>query len=156
KKWACWTMTALVVSGCSGDGGNSSPGASGFQGVCLGAKHQFYDDSQYGDACRAYFNDPATCAKGGGGAWTARTFCSGFPTTCRNYTRDKCATQPGCAWYGPPDCSDEASCNEYMYVDEGQCALVPRSYAGACSGKAYIDLAALCGSGPSAPAIMCG
>jgi hypothetical protein len=140
--------------GCSSDDSDKGSEKPGFEGVCLGWERQFYDDTEYSNACREHFNQRATCQAVDGCGWLSDTYCSGIPKQCRTYEKSACATAPGCTWYAPPDCKDEADCNRVMYQDDGGCSGIPSSIIATCSGKALIDLSDLCDRPKPAPSTL--
>ena len=47
-------------------------------------------------------SEQAICAVNTGCSWGAREVCRGEPRACETFTRDACATQPGCMIFEPP------------------------------------------------------
>jgi len=152
----CSSALCAVASGCSSGGPAQS---TAFQGICLGAERLFYDSSQYGDPCRAYFNTQTMCAKVDGCQWTASVFCQGTPKPCEEYPESQCDQALGCSWYPPSKCSDRASCAQMMLVDDGGCTYVNLDdgyVAGCMVAGVYVDYGNLCqGAAPYAKPYTC-
>ena len=148
-KLAC-LFPALVLIGCSSGDENAAPSQAAFDGICLGPKRVFYDDSAYGSACRAHLNAQTECTSVEGCTWSS-TACTGDPQKCQTYGSEaSCSGKPLCKWYRATRCDSPTNCHEVMLTEDGGCAVVTqlKGLGGYCEGNAYIDVSGICNGSP--------